>query len=282
MGEDTGEEREAAPQKGNAERPLVRWPSGDWCGKSYHAEAKCMNCGLMCEMEIEFGRRVPGSYGDGPTCPRCGSRMWATWNTNLLGGSGFNYVPGGYEGLKAAIESESIHAPTAPPQPAPDPQAVDDLAKLLWDADSAAIEDATATKYSGPSWESARGLWRIRWRAMATAAIRAIGAREAALELALRANVGLTEGNCDCRLCLQAKAALAVTPSAAVESVRQLVADAEKVAGLLDDIASWVFGHDQCELDPTFERSVCTVQWLEECSQGLRAAMRPFVGREGS
>ena len=274
LGEDTGEEREAAPQKGNAERPLVRWPSGDWCGKSYHAEAKCMNCGLMCEMEIEFGRRVPGSYGDGPTCPRCGSRMWATWNTNLLGGSGFNYVPGGYEGLKAAIESESIHAPTAPPQPAPDPQAVDDLAKLLWDADSAAIEDATATKYSGPSWESARDLSRIRWRAMATATIRAIGAREAALSAAVEQFVASTSAeDGSCFLCGQKGntpkhscdlaplyAAITTTPSAASQAMTAFAVAAQEARDVIKNHAD--------VLPPS----------AQAVADAMDAALTPFIG----
>ena len=167
--------------------------------------------------------------------------------SSLLRGSGYLYVPGGYEGLKAAGESKSENTSAAPPQPTPDPQSVDALAKLLWDTDIAAVQEVTGNKYSIATWEKAHVPTRALYVAMATAAIRAIGAREAALSAAVEQFVASTSAeDGSCFLCGQKGntpkhscdlaplyAAITMTSSDATKAVTELALAAQEAAEAL-------------------------------------------------
>ena len=194
--------------------------------------------------------------------------------SNLLGGSGYLYVPGGCEGLKAAVESESENAPAAPPQPTPDPEAVDALAKLLWDTDIAAVQEVTGNKYSIATWEKAHVTTRALYVAMATAAIRAIGAREAALSAAVEQFVASTSAeDGSCFLCGQKGntpkhscdlaplyAAITTTPSAASQAMTAFAVAAQEARDVIKNHAD--------VLPPS----------AQAVADAMDAALTPFIG----
>ena len=241
----------------------LRWPAYGWTGLAYVVKGACGNCGRAALVYVQHGHEAPW-YHNGPECPCCGRIQWVGWHApeqapekDMLAG------------LRAAAKIP--HTPIDDDAPSEDAVEAMRQALLMELPEAARAEMLQGATVVLDEWLTD----------MARAALAAIGGREAALEAALRRCITVEHMDTHMPLAVRdaGKAALALQPSAAAEAVRELATKATADAAVMAEIAQWVESHEEtCNMDPQFQRTICTAEGLWDNAKALRDAAQPFVG----